>query len=80
VIRSRSKPRCRKSCAPSCQRALSTADDEVLLVDGVLAMNELSQLTRLDRPESRIRTFVPRHPERVRDHGGDISPRSGRRT
>src|SRR6266516_3696439 len=33
------------------QRALATADDEVLLVGGVLAMNELSQLTRLDRPD-----------------------------
>src|SRR3981189_3044036 len=54
------------------QRALSTADDEVLLVDGVLAMNELSQLTRLDRPELEFVPYVPRHPERVRDHGGDI--------
>ena len=32
------------------QQALSAADDEVFLVDGVLAMNELSQLTRLQKP------------------------------
>src|ERR1700731_13738 len=54
------------------QQALSTADDEVLLVDGVLAMNELSQLTRLDRPDLELAPYVPPHPERVRDHGGDI--------
>ncbi|MGN6287392.1 MAG: RNA degradosome polyphosphate kinase [Afipia sp.] len=54
------------------QRALSTTDDDVFLVDGVLAMNELSHLTRLDRPDLEFTPYVPRHPERVRDHGGDI--------
>jgi polyphosphate kinase len=53
------------------QRALGADDESVFKVDGVLALDEMSQLAKLHRPDLEFVPYAPRYPERVRDHGGD---------
>src|SRR5271156_4300066 len=53
------------------QRALSATDDGVFKVDGVLALDEMSQIAKLHRPDLEFVPYTPRYPDRIRDHGGD---------
>ncbi len=61
---------------PESLRAFVTGDVDVVpsgivLVEGMLALDELSQLVAIDRPELKFPPYNPRFPERVKEHGGD---------
>jgi polyphosphate kinase len=50
---------------------LHAAPEDVILIDGLLGLDELTQLIPVDRPELKFKPFEPRFPERIRDHAGD---------
>ncbi len=61
---------------PPALRAFVTGDVDVVpsgvvLVEGMLAIDELSRLVALDRPDLKFAPFIARFPERVRENAGD---------
>ncbi|MDO1558841.1 RNA degradosome polyphosphate kinase [Brevundimonas sp. 2R-24] len=50
---------------------LEAQDADVVTVDGVLGLAQLTQLIPDDRPELKFKPYEPRFPERIREHGGD---------
>ncbi len=52
-------------------RALNVDGQDVTEVDGILGIADLAQLVDEDRPDLKFEPYVPRFPERIREHGGD---------
>ncbi|MCC5981225.1 MAG: RNA degradosome polyphosphate kinase [Oceanicaulis sp.] len=44
---------------------------DIVLVDGIVGLAQVSQLIPDDRPELKFEPYEPRFPERIKDHGGD---------
>jgi polyphosphate kinase len=64
------------SSSASLRKFISTSmdvpDEVIVVTEGVVGYAELSQLIVDDRPDLLFTPYVPRYPERVRDHAGDI--------
>ena len=61
---------------PESLRAFVAGDVDVVpsgivLIEGMLALNDLSQLVSIERPELKFPPYNPRFPERVKELGGD---------
>ncbi|KPF82420.1 polyphosphate kinase [Brevundimonas sp. AAP58] len=51
---------------------LDAAPQDVVLIDGMLGLAQLSELIPPGHPDLKFPGYEPRYPERVRDQGGDV--------
>lgn len=72
VIRLKIEAAMPKSLRKNIIARLGADDDAIVIVQGILGVNETDQLIADDRPDLIFKPYNPRYPERVRDFSGDI--------
>jgi polyphosphate kinase len=50
---------------------LGVSGNRVSVLDGPLAVGQISEIVAVDRPDLKFEPYAPRFPERIREHGGD---------
>jgi len=50
---------------------LGLEEDAVVLIANLMGLSDLSKLILPERPDLQFKPYIPRFPERIRDHGGD---------
>ncbi|MCE7029066.1 RNA degradosome polyphosphate kinase [Jiella sp. CBK1P-4] len=50
---------------------LEVPESRISVMDGMLALDSMSQLTKLPRDDLKFSPYIPRFPERIREHNGD---------
>ncbi|MBG1231233.1 RNA degradosome polyphosphate kinase [Aestuariivirga litoralis] len=64
------------NCSPDLRtfiaEELGVGGDVTTMTEGLVGFSDTQQLILDERPDLRFQPYVPRYPERVRDHGGDI--------
>ncbi len=52
-------------------RHLGLDEEAVVLIENLMGLSDLSKLILPERPDLQFKPYIPRFPERIRDHGGD---------
>jgi len=67
--------KCSKSMPDGLRRFITAHLDldesEVVIIENLMGLSDLSKLILSERPELQFKPYIPRFPERIRDHGGD---------
>ncbi|WP_062229330.1 RNA degradosome polyphosphate kinase [Aureimonas frigidaquae] len=50
---------------------LAVSESRISVMDGMLALDAVSQIVKLPRDDLKFEPYIPRFPERIREHNGD---------